>query len=122
MKKTMRGDSKVGCIFYLAIIAVIGYAAYMWGESKWNYETMKEKITEINKFWVGQKTKNLVQIKEAIIEKGDEIGLVIYEEDIEITVRKDSLTIDVYWDTPIKFPGYTYYIEHHVNSVRRRFY
>ena len=123
MKKNIRGEFKLGFLVYVLIIAAIIYAGYKWGEAKWNYENMKEEITEISKFWVTQKTMNNALIKKSIIDKGEKIGITIYEDDIEITLKEGGvLTMDVYWDTPIKFPGYTYYIEHHIYKVRKRFY
>ena len=122
MKKNMRGQFKLGCLVYVLILAAIIYLGYKWGESKWNYETMKEQITQISKFWVAQRAMNYALIKESIIEKGEEIGITIHEDDIEITFKNKVLTIDVYWDTPIEIPGYTYYIEHHIYSVRQRYY
>ena len=118
----MRGEFKLGCLLYVLVMVAIIYAGYKWGESKWNYETMKADITEIAKFWVTQKTMNNALIKESIIEKGEGIGLDIYEEDIDIAFKDGVLTIDVYWDTPIKFPGKTFYVEHNVYCVRKRFY
>ena len=122
MKKNIRGEFKLGFLLYLLILAAIIYLGFKWGEAKWNYETMKEKITEIAKFWVTQKSMDFEIIKKTIIDKGEETGITIYKDDIEIDFKNKVLTIDVYWDTPIEIPGYTYYIEHHVYITRNRYY
>ena len=123
MKKsryTVQGDSKLGCLFYIVIVALIIYTGYSWGKAQWNYESMKETVTDILKFTTEQREINYALTKEMIINRAAELQIALSEEDIEISENENSLTIDVYWDTPITFPGYTYYLEHHLTKTRQK--
>ena len=44
------------------------------------------------------------------------------EEDIEITQNNNGLVIELFWETPIELPGYTYYLEHDLVVTRKRGY
>ncbi len=122
MKSNMHGDSKLGCLIYLLILGLIVYVGFCWGKSQWNFESMKEVANETVKFAVEQREINYEMIKQTLLEKAKEIDITVYEEDIEISENESSLTIDVYWDTPIAFPGYTYYLEHHLRKTRQKRY
>jgi len=119
MRKHNRGESKIGCIITLVIVAAIIYVGYKVGEAKWDYESMKEKVTEMTKFVAATKTPNLTLTKKSILDAADDLGIDLYEEDIEILIEKGYVTIDVYWDTPISVPGYTYYLEHSVSRTQK---
>jgi len=122
MKGTMRGESKLGCLISLLIVVAAGYTAWHWGHAQWNYETMKQEITDIVKFHAAERNLKKQAIINQIIEKSEEIGLDIYEEDIEIRVVKKELIIDVFWEVPIAFPGYTYFLQYNVKRSRPRSY
>ena len=122
MIKNISGESKIGCLIYILILAAIGYGGFNWGKAKWNYESMKEEITELGKLAADQKNINLNQVKDSIYKKADELEIELYEDDIEIIKDKHTITINVYWTTPIKFPGYTYEQEHFVTRTEQKRY
>jgi len=118
----MKGESKLGCLFLLLIAGAVVYIGFKWGEAQWNYETMKEKITESTKFLTSQQRINLADVKKTILNDAEEANVDLYEEDIEIKVGQTFVTIDVYWETPIDLPGYTYYLEYSINRSQRKRY
>ena len=119
---TSKDSSKVGCTIYLIIICVICYVAYMWGEAQWNYESMKKETTELIKFHVTEKTPQVDKYKKILVDKAEQCNIDLYEEDIEITTNNNGSVIELYWETPIEFPGYTYYLEHDLVVTRKRGY
>ena len=119
---TSKDSSKVGCTIYLLIICLIGYVAYMWGEAQWNYESMKKETSELLKFIVTEKTPQVDRYKKILVDKAEQCNIDLYEEDIEITTNSNGSVIELYWETPIEFPGYTYYLEHELVVTRKRGY
>ena len=119
---TSKDSSKVGCTIYLLIICLIGYVAYMWGEAQWNYESMKKETSELLKFIITEKTPQVDRYKKILVDKAEQCNIDLYEEDIEITTNNNGSVIELYWETPIEFPGYTYYLEHDLVVTRKRGY
>lgn len=122
MKNNTHGDSKLGCLIYIVILGLIIYVGYCWGKSQWDFESMKDVADETIKFAVEQREINYEMIQQRLIQRAEAIGITVYEEDIEISENESSITIDIYWDTPIPFPGYTYYLEHHLRKTRQKRY
>ena len=122
MRKNISGESKIGCLIYILIMVAIGYGGFNWGKNKWNYETMKEEVTKWTKLAAEQKNIKLKQVEDSIYDKADEIGIELYDDSIEIIKDKHTITINVDWTTPIKFPGYTYEQEHFVTRTEQKRY
>jgi len=119
---TSKDSSKVGCTIYLLIICVICYFAFMWGKAQWNYESMKKETSELIKILATKKTPSVDKYKEILVDKAELCNVDLYEEDIEITTNKNGSVIELYWETPIEFPGYTYYLKHDLVVTRKRGY
>jgi len=39
-----------------------------------------------------------------------------------MTTNSGGSVFELYWETPIEFPGYTYYLEHDLVVTRKRAY
>jgi len=122
MRLSNRGDSKIGCTIYLLIIGALLYFAFMWGTAQWNYETMKKETTEIIKILASDKKPNLAKYKTILVNKAEAADVDLYEEDIEITIKSDSVVIELFWETPVEFPGYKYYLEYDLMKVHKKRY
>lgn len=116
------GSSKLGYLVAVLIIGLVVYTGYHWGTAQWNYVTIKEVVWDAAKLAAATKDVNYAALKQIIINKAGQEGVALYEDDIEIAESQFSMTIDVYWDTPIAFPGYTYYMEHHVSRTEQKTY
>ena len=119
---TSKDSSKVGCTIYLIIICLICYFAYRWGEAQWNYESMKKETSELIKIIVTKKNLPVDKYKKLLVKKAEGFNIDLYEEDIEITQNNNGSVIELYWETPIELPGYTYYLEHNLLVTRKRGY
>ena len=119
---TSKDTSKVGCIIYLLIICLIGYVAFMWGEAQWNYESMKKETSKLIRIHSTEKTPQVDKYKKILVNKAELCNIDLYEEDIEITTNEGGSVFELSWETPIEFPGYTYYLEHDLVVTRKRGY
>jgi hypothetical protein len=63
-------------------------------------------------------THNDRQIIETILRKAKDDNLPITEENIHIERRSQQIQIDVEYDVPVDFPGYTYkwHFHHHTDN------
>ena len=116
---TSKDSSKIGCTIYLLIICVICYFAYLWVEAQWNYESMKKETSELIKIIATKKNPPIDQYKKSLVKKAEGFNIDLYEEDIEITQNSNGSVIELYWETPIELPGYTYYLEHDLVVTRK---
>lgn len=117
----MRGGSTFGCLFTLAVLSAVLYTGYKFSLAQWDYEGMKEELTNITRYWATQDPTNTVPFKNEIIIKADKLGITINEEDIGIISDTTMLSVDVYWAVPITFPGgYVYKREFTVTRRIRR--
>jgi hypothetical protein len=119
---TSKDSSKVGCTIYLLIICLIGYVAYMWGEAQWNYESMKKETSELIRIYATEKDPQVDKYKQILVNKAELCNIDLYEEDIELTTNSGGSVFELYWETPIEFPGYTYYLEHDLVVTRKTEY
>jgi hypothetical protein len=70
---------------------------------------MKEEVLEVARFAASMPRVDHAAIISNIIRRGEKIGITVYPEDIEIIDGGDFVSIEVYWETEITFPRYTYY-------------
>jgi len=123
MRTSIRGGSTFGCLVVIVIIGVGCYVGYRFALAQWDYEGVKEQITEIIRYWVTQDNANPEIIRKEIIEKAERQNVSINPEDIEISrTESGTLKIYVFWVTPIEFPGgYVYNREFSVERIIRRY-
>jgi len=122
MLTSARGGSKIGCLLALIIAGLAIYTAYQWGKAQWDYTAVKDVVWDAGKLAAATHGVSYAALKQNIINKAELEGIALYEDDVEISESQFSITIDVYWDTPIAFPGYTYYVEHHVSRTEQKTY
>ena len=116
-----RGGSKIGCLVGLLLVVAVVYAGFQWGYALWDLETLKEQVTECGRYWAQRDIKSIEPIRNDLLRRADMIGLEVFAEDIEISHTAHALTVDLWWDAPLRFPRYTYYHEFYLHySFPRR--
>jgi len=121
MKNSVRGGSTFGCLFTLAVIAAVIYVGYRFALVQWDYEGMKEELTNITAYWATKDNPNPESIKNEIIAKAEKLGMTVYSEDIDVEPSDAMVSIHVFWTVPIEFPGgYVYTREFTVSRTVRR--
>ncbi len=119
MGNESRGGSTLGCLVVIALLGAGIYAGFKFARAQWDYEGVKEEVTEIARYWVMQDKADPETIKQEIIQKAERHNVILEKEDIEVKRSEGGiLTIDVAWITPIEFPGG--YVYERYFSIRRQ--
>lgn len=111
MLKSTRGESKFGLIVILLIVAAGIYVGFKWGYASWDAGSFRENVNESLGYWSSHGAPTPENIRIEILQKAEENNIELYEEDIDIEVSDQFLTVNLYWETELEFPGgYTYYL------------
>jgi hypothetical protein len=111
MLKTNRGEGTIGLIVILIIIIAGIYVGFKWGYAAWDAGDFRADVNKSIVYWSSHGAPPPENIVIEIMQKADEQGIDLYEEDIEIEVRGKFMRINIYWETPLSFPfDYTYYL------------
>jgi hypothetical protein len=113
--RSQRGESQLGCLFGLVLLALGGLIAYKMIPVKVNAAEVRQVVVDEAK---SAGTHNDDQIREAILAKAKENGFDVSKDDISITRAQSEITVEVKYDAPIQFPGYVYHwhITHYAHN------
>jgi hypothetical protein len=103
--RAQAGDSKIGCILWLALLAIgvlIGYKAI----------PVKIKTSELYDFMVEQAkwaaTTSEETLEKRILAKAKELDLPIDPRQVNTEKSNDRVRMRATFTVPLEFPGYTY--------------
>jgi predicted membrane protein len=110
-RRRERGEGQLGCLIGLIVLAIAVFIA-------WKMIPVKVKAAEMRQVVVDEAkaagTHDNDKIKGAIMAKVYDTKLPVTEDDIKITRISGEITVDVEYDVPIDFPGFTYkWHQHH---------
>jgi hypothetical protein len=121
MKATdMRGDSKLGCLIWLAIFIAVLFVGYKFGAAQWAFFSFREELHDLAKSAARERSLDQGVYQKEIIRHAENLGITLDPEDITITETDNEVTIEVYWYAPLEFPGYTYYKEYAVTASYKK--
>jgi hypothetical protein len=104
-----RGVTTAGCLLFLFLVAVLGFAGFRFGVAYWKYYHVREHLREVLTWAVaGQPKYEGDIVKRLIAQTGDEAGLYLTPRNIRITQTATTLTISVFWVQDLDFLVYTY--------------
>lgn len=111
LRRGERGESKLGCLFGLIVLALAVLVA-------WKMIPVKVKAAELRQVVSDEAkaagTHNDEKIKGAIMQKVYDTKLPVPEDAVKISRNAGEITVDVEYDVPIDFPGFTYkWHQHH---------
>jgi hypothetical protein len=104
-----RGATTAGCLLFLFLAAVLGFAGFRFGAAYWKYYHVREHLREVLTWAVAGQPKHETDIvKRVIARTGDEAGLYLNPKNIRITQTASTLTVSVFWVQDLDFLVYTY--------------
>jgi len=104
-----RGMTTPGCLMFLVLLAVLGFAGFRFGSAYWEYYQVREQVREVLTWTVAGQPKHEGEVVKRVIARvADEAGLWFTPKNIRITQTANSLTISVFWVQDLDFLVYTY--------------
>jgi hypothetical protein len=97
----------MGCLVFMLIAVVIGYAGFKVGEAYWTFFEARHKIHEALNWSIIKPPKSDPEIINRVIENAAQVGVGLSQQNIQITQTTDTLTITVSWVHEVEFPYYT---------------
>ncbi len=98
-----------GCLMFLVLLAVLGFAGFRFGSAYWEYYQVREQVREVLTWTVAGQPKHEGEVVKRVIARvADEAGLWFTPKNIRITQTANSLTISVFWVQDLDFLVYTY--------------
>jgi hypothetical protein len=102
MKRTRgaRGAANIGCIIWLVIVALIGYALY---------KIVPVKVANSNFYDFMQEEcgfgsiKGVGQLEHEILAKAKELGIPVGKEELTIRKTRESITIEAHYQIVVDF-------------------
>jgi len=104
-----RGMTTPGCLMFLVLLAVLGFAGFRFGAAYYEYYQVREQVREVLTWTVADTPKHEADVVKRVIARvADEAGLWLTPKNIRITQTANSLTIRVFWVRDLDFLVYTY--------------
>lgn len=102
MRKTAatRGAANVGCIVWLAVLALIGYALYKIVPVKIANSNFYDFLQEEASFG---SIKSVPQIEHEILAKAKELDLPVGKDELQIRKVRESITIEAHYEIVVDF-------------------
>ena len=115
VRRSERGEGKLGCLFGLILLAIAVVIAFKMIPVKVKAAELRQVVSDEAK---AAGTHNDDKIRGAIMQKVYDTKLPVTVEDVHITRSQGEITVDVEYDVPIDFPGFTYkwHQHHHANN------
>ena len=115
MSRRERGESQLGCIFGLILLAIAIFVAYKMIPVKVKAAELRQVVTDEAKS-AGSHSDD--RIRGEILRKAEDNKLPVTEDDIKIERAHSEIDITVTYTVPIAFPGFTYKwnLRHHAHN------
>ncbi len=118
MMRIPRGEGRVGCVLWLALLAAVVLVA-------WKAVPVKIQSAEFESFaeeqakFAGAQTAE--QITRRIIQRADDMDVPLDPKNLEVRKGRDRIRIHYSYTVPLEFPFYTYNWEFEVKIDRQFF-
>ncbi|HVS01747.1 MAG TPA: hypothetical protein VMT16_03180 [Thermoanaerobaculia bacterium] len=99
------GEGKLGCIFWLLLLAAASLVAY-------KMIPVKVQSAQLHDFMVEQArfsySRGAGQIKKSILQRARELDLPLTDKQLRVRKDRGHIRMEAQYTVPIEFPGYTY--------------
>jgi hypothetical protein len=106
-KRGARGEGRIGCVIWLAIVGLIAYGLFKIVPVKIANSTFEDFLTEQASFG---SIKTAKQIENEILAKAKDLEIPVTKENLTITRSREKIAIETHYELKIVFFGgaYTY--------------
>jgi hypothetical protein len=102
-----RGEGRIGCILWLAVLALIGYGLYKIIPVKIATSTFYDFMQEEAAFG---SIRDIKQLQKELLAKAKELDIPVTEENLTIKRTRESITIEAHYEITVEFFGWKKYI------------
>ena len=109
-----KGEGKIGCIFWVALLGIFALVA-------WQVVPVKINVSDLDEFITRQAETagkaSAVRIKKAILTRANDLGLPVTEDNLEVDKSGDRIVISCNYEVPVSVFGFIYdwKISHHID-------
>ena len=115
--RAARGDGKIGCVIWMAILALLGYGLYKFVPVKVAASRFEDFMNEEASFG---SIKTVPQIEKEILARARELGLPITKDNLKITKTRDSITVEAHYEMIVNLFGGSYLYTWKFDPVAKR--
>ena len=98
--RSTRGEGRLGCILWLAVLALVGYGLYKVIPVKVATSTFYDFMQEEASF---ASIRDVKQLRQEILAKAKELDLPITEDNLTLKRTRESITIEAHYEVTISF-------------------
>lgn len=95
-----RGEGRIGCILWLAVLALIGYGLYKIIPVKVATSTFYDFMQEEASF---ASIRDAKQLRQEILAKARELQIPVADENLIIKRARESITIEAHYEITLSF-------------------
>jgi len=100
--RSARGEGRIGCILWLAVLALVGYVGYKIIPVKVATSTFYDFMQEEAAF---ASIRPVNQLQREILAKAKELELPIKEDNLTIKRTRESITVEAHYEITVEFFG-----------------
>jgi hypothetical protein len=102
-----RGEGRIGCILWLAVLGFIGYGLYKIIPVKIATSTFYDFMQEEAAFG---SIRDIKQLEKELLAKAKELDIPVTQENLTIKRTRESITIEAHYEITVEFFGWKKYI------------
>jgi hypothetical protein len=102
-----RGEGRIGCFLWLAVLALIGYGLYKIIPVKIATSTFYDFMQEEAAFG---STKDLRQLENELLAKAKELEIPVTKDNLTLRRTRESVTIEAHYAITVEFFGWKKYV------------
>jgi|SRR5436305_9703363 len=106
-RRSERGDSNLGCILWVLLLAVGVLIAWKAVPVKMHSSELYDYMDELARFSAGKEAPE--EIKKKIVARGFELGLPVDKDHVTVERYGDTIRMSCEYTVPVEFPGFTYH-------------
>jgi hypothetical protein len=104
-----KGLTTPGCLFFLALLILLVFVGYRFGEAFWEYYQVREQVREVLTWAVAGEVKEEGPIAQRVISSmKQETALSLAPRNVRVTQTSAELAISVSWTRNLDFFVYVY--------------
>ena|SRR5688572_353261 len=108
--RSQAGEGQLGCVFGLLLLLGCIFVAYKLIPVKVASAELRDIVVDEAKSAGTHKDERIMK---TILDKAAELKLPVTKEDVSIRRTQSMINVDVRYQVPVEFPGYTYIWKFH---------